>query len=801
MSARRARFCAVVLVALALRPSTGFAGPQPPPSGPLLDDQSLNSILTEDDKGKQTDHHETEPWPRYPQQDVARPDKRFANPQLGKTPFEAAHHEAHELLDKYKEQSQTGLTAGQLKQGISDIVFGVRKVVDTGLRFIDAEGQPSGPDRDRQLNEAKRQMGEATRSLNAIPIDGGPVSAQLMDGRYDDPQFGKNGMMAIAQGVSPESVSTVLAQNPANPGLQVAAGNLALGENKPEKAKAHFDNALSLDPGNAQALTGRAAANVDLGNMRQAAQDARDALRINPDEPAAKAILGLAHDAVGEGVQIDKRSPFGQQAGADGSAASRGPFGESALRYLPPSNGAGLQSSAYTREALRALNLGDPDAALRNSARAIALDPKNADAYGLRAFAHAAAGHYDEALKDAVAALALDPSNTMAHNARAKALNKMGMYHEALAAADDAIRANPHNAYAYYMKAMALNGLGNRKEMLAALGQAAALDPRYQDAYDLAKQAPDEKDLGFLFPEDQLAAARSALGAQPRGPKRYFWGLTLPSIVGAALVLFGMLHFAFSWAVPRLRGSYAAAMRTGPSLSGNTVVASLPTPPPLSTGRHPPAGTVLRGQYRRLGQIGSSVHGAVYEGVDQALERRVVIRKLRADMRAADRERLLAPARAAASLANAGIAAVYSVFEEGEALYLVSEFAPGRSLRDWLAARGPLSWEEALPLFKQVAAALDYAHAKGIPTARSRPPTSLISSEGRAKLVDFGLSRGPTDKAGDLAAFAACLREAIAGLPPAQLDAVDAALARARAQIGSAAQVLEVVEAGLASAA
>src|SRR5262249_47233758 len=76
---------------------------------------------------------------------------------------------------------------------------------------------------------------------------------------------------------------------------------------------------------------------------------------------------------------------------------------------------------------------------------------------------------------------------------------------------------------------------------------------------------------------------------------------------------------------------------------------------------------------------------------------------------------------------------------EGPALYLVMEFVPGPSLWDHIEARGRLPEAEAVPLIAQVGHALDEAHARGLIHRDVKPDNILLTADGQAKLLDFGL--------------------------------------------------------------
>lgn len=119
--------------------------------------------------------------------------------------------------------------------------------------------------------------------------------------------------------------------------------------------------------------------------------------------------------------------------------------------------------------------------------------------------------------------------------------------------------------------------------------------------------------------------------------------------------------------------------------------------------------------YRLIEKIGEGGMGVIWKAKDTALDRDVAIKVL-PEVVAADPERLTRFEREAkllASLGHPNIAAVYGLHEAGGRRFLAMEYVPGEDLARRLA-RGPLPVEEALAIARQVAEALETAHASGV---------------------------------------------------------------------------------------
>jgi hypothetical protein len=107
-----------------------------------------------------------------------------------------------------------------------------------------------------------------------------------------------------------------------------------------------------------------------------------------------------------------------------------------------------------------------------------------------------------------------------------------------------------------------------------------------------------------------------------------------------------------------------------------------------------------------------------------------------------DVERFLREARAPAELHHPNIVAVFEVGQEGDLVYIVSEYIEGQSLDKWLEAQGRrLTDREAARLCVTIAEALDYAHEHGVVHRDLKPSNIMIDCSGQPHLMDFGLAK------------------------------------------------------------
>jgi eukaryotic-like serine/threonine-protein kinase len=154
-----------------------------------------------------------------------------------------------------------------------------------------------------------------------------------------------------------------------------------------------------------------------------------------------------------------------------------------------------------------------------------------------------------------------------------------------------------------------------------------------------------------------------------------------------------------------------------------------------------PAGTRL-GPYEVTAQIGVGGMGEVYRATDSNLKRAVAIKVLPESV-AADTERLARFQREAevlASLNHPNIAAIYGLQRSSGMTALVMELVEGPTLEDRIA-EGPISIDEALPIAKQIAEALEAAHEQGIIHRDLKPSNIKLRPDGTAKVLDFGLAK------------------------------------------------------------
>ncbi|BCS32370.1 hypothetical protein TBR22_A15800 [Luteitalea sp. TBR-22] len=174
------------------------------------------------------------------------------------------------------------------------------------------------------------------------------------------------------------------------------------------------------------------------------------------------------------------------------------------------------------------------------------------------------------------------------------------------------------------------------------------------------------------------------------------------------------------------------------------------------------------GPYQVVAKLGEGGMGEVYRATDTNLKRQVAIKVLPAAV-AADGDRLARFQREAevlAALNHPNIAAIYGLEKTPECTALVMELVEGEDLSqriDRLRARGAsagqaaMPLDEALPIARQIAEALEAAHEQGIVHRDLKPANIKVREDGTVKVLDFGLAKalgpeGPSATAGGVSA-------------------------------------------------
>ncbi|HEY5920751.1 MAG TPA: serine/threonine-protein kinase [Kofleriaceae bacterium] len=185
------------------------------------------------------------------------------------------------------------------------------------------------------------------------------------------------------------------------------------------------------------------------------------------------------------------------------------------------------------------------------------------------------------------------------------------------------------------------------------------------------------------------------------------------------------------------------------------------------------------GRYELERQVGQGGGGVVFAAWDPELSRRIAIKLIDVHGR---RERVLGEAHALARLAHPNVVSIFDVGTHGEQIFLVMELVDGATLRGWVDS-SPRTMREIVRAYRQAGEGLAAAHRAGFVHRDFKPDNALIGSDGRVRVVDFGLVHvegstgapgvgtprymapeqlegGPITPAVDEYAFCAALREA-----------------------------------------
>ncbi|MDD5657355.1 MAG: protein kinase, partial [Elusimicrobia bacterium] len=451
-----------------------------------------------------------------------------------------------------------------------------------------------------------------------------------------------------------------------------------------EGARQILEQALAADPNNPELLGLRA--------LTEERQDTK--LTSSRLKDIVSPFLGAAPDP---GALADGESPGQTPISAAaaipiGLSVGRGPPIPREQIAAPPRAD---KNSPAVRAALDALKIKDYSRAEARLAEHLDGNPGDWYARSLRALALRQQGRYREAARQAQTAVRLNPFDPEAHKITGLIFSDLRDYEASAEEYGKAQSINPDDAAARAGRGKAFMNLGRTEEGLDDLQAAAKLDPS----------------LAYLYDE----AVRSKSPVSGRRARSHAAAL-VGAVLGLALLV--------------------AALQLWTYKSGKTGLSRRPAMRRADRGEAPCAG------YEIVRQIGEGGMGTVFEALDTALQRRVALKRLRAEIAADARERrrFLKEARTVASLKHPHIIEIYSVVEQGDGLFLVFELLEGRTLDEVLRERRALTPAEALALARPVALALDHAHAQGVIHQDLKPGNVMVTAK-TVKVMDFGIAR------------------------------------------------------------
>lgn len=153
-------------------------------------------------------------------------------------------------------------------------------------------------------------------------------------------------------------------------------------------------------------------------------------------------------------------------------------------------------------------------------------------------------------------------------------------------------------------------------------------------------------------------------------------------------------------------------------------------------------GRNINGRYKIKELIGGGGMSNVYLARDMILDRDIAIKMLRYDFSNEEelRRRFQREALSTTSLAHPNIVNIFDVGEEGAIPYLVMEYVPGKTLKEYIIEQSPIAPERAVKIMKQLASALAHAHHNQIVHRDIKPQNILMDEEGNVKISDFGIA-------------------------------------------------------------
>ncbi len=153
------------------------------------------------------------------------------------------------------------------------------------------------------------------------------------------------------------------------------------------------------------------------------------------------------------------------------------------------------------------------------------------------------------------------------------------------------------------------------------------------------------------------------------------------------------------------------------------------------------------GRYQITGSLGYGAMGAVYKAFDPLIKRQLAIKTVRLDIPRSSPQyrsfidRFQHEAQISGTLSHPGIVTLFDLGDENGLPYFAMEFVDGRTVADVIAEGTRFKPEKVIGLVSQVAAALDYAHSRGVVHRDIKPANLILYDADKVKVTDFGIAK------------------------------------------------------------
>ncbi len=154
-------------------------------------------------------------------------------------------------------------------------------------------------------------------------------------------------------------------------------------------------------------------------------------------------------------------------------------------------------------------------------------------------------------------------------------------------------------------------------------------------------------------------------------------------------------------------------------------------------------GTLFAGRYEIIEDLGRGGMGSVYKAFDRKLQEVVALKIIRPELgfNTSAVERFKIEVKNARKISHRNVCRLYDLGEAGLVHYLTMEYVEGEDLKKFIRRAGPIGTARALAISRQVAEGLTEAHRAGVVHRDLKPQNIMIDRDGRARIMDFGLSR------------------------------------------------------------